>query len=90
MIHTQHDVAENLVIRHLDMADGDTQAQNFLELELDGRANLRDLVAKIFGVGDRGGEFSSCEAMVSTHETKGRRKEKYPLRDRDRVDGVFA
>ena len=33
---TQHDVGENLVVRHLNVADGDTQAKHLLELELDG------------------------------------------------------
>ena len=32
---TQHDIGENLVIRHLNMADSNTKAQYFLELELD-------------------------------------------------------
>ena len=32
---TQHDIGKNLVIRHLNMAHGDTKAQHFLELELD-------------------------------------------------------
>ena len=39
-IRTQHDVAKDLVLGHLNMADGDTQAENLLELELDGGANL--------------------------------------------------
>ena len=32
------------------MADGDTQAENLLELELDRRANLGELVVKVLGV----------------------------------------
>ena len=56
--HTQHDVAENLVLSHVDVADGDTQAENLLQLELDGRANLDDLVVQVLGVGDGGGELA--------------------------------
>jgi len=44
---TQHDISKDLVIRHLDMANSDTKAQHFLELELDRRAHLRELVVQI-------------------------------------------
>ena len=44
---TQHDVTKDLVIRHLNMANSDTKAQHFLELELDRRAHLRELVVQI-------------------------------------------
>ena len=64
-INIQDDVAENLLIRHLDMADS------------------------IPRVGYSGKESSSFKVMVSTHENK-QRKEKNPLRDRDRVDRGFA
>jgi hypothetical protein len=33
--HTQHDVSNHLVVRHLNMTDGDTKAKHLLELELD-------------------------------------------------------
>lgn len=56
---TQHDVAQNLVLSHLDVADGDTQAKNFLQLELDGRADLGDLAAQVLSVRNGGGELSS-------------------------------
>ena len=66
-MRTQHDVAENLVLGHLDVADGDTQAENLLELELDGRADLSDLVAQVLSVRDGGGELAGCERLdVST------------------------
>jgi hypothetical protein len=35
-VHTEHDVGEHLVVCHLDVANGDTEAQNLLQLELDG------------------------------------------------------
>ena len=33
---TEHDVGEDLVVGHLDEADSDAQAENLLQLELDG------------------------------------------------------
>ena len=62
--HTQHDVAENLVLSHLDMADSDTQAEHLLKLELDGRTNLSELVAQVLGVRDGGGELAGWEEEV--------------------------
>ena len=41
------------------MADSDTQAEDLLELELDGRADFVDLVGEVFAVRDGGGELSS-------------------------------
>ncbi len=55
---TQHDVAKNLVVGHLDVADGDTQAENLLKLELDRRADLVQLVAEVLSVRDGGGELA--------------------------------
>lgn len=57
---TQHDIGQDLVIGHLDVADGDTKAENLLELELDRRADLGDLVGKVLSVGDGRGELASC------------------------------
>jgi hypothetical protein len=45
--HTQHDVAEHLIVGHLDMADGDAQAEDLLQLELDRRADLVQLVREV-------------------------------------------
>ena len=61
---TQHDVAENLVIGHLDVTDGDTQAKDLLKLELDGRTDLSELVAQVLGVRDGGGELAGWEEEV--------------------------
>lgn len=55
---TEHDVSENLVLSHLGVADGDTQAQHLLELELDGRADLGELGAEVLGVRNGGGELA--------------------------------
>jgi len=55
----QHNVGDNLVLVHVNVADSDTHAQDLLELELDGGLDFVDLVGKIFGVGDGGREFTS-------------------------------
>ena len=41
------------------MADGDAEAEDLLELELDGRFDFGDLGVEVFGVRDGGGEFAS-------------------------------
>ena len=61
---TQHDVTEDLVLSHLDVADSDTKAENLLQLELDGRADLSELVAQVLGVRDGGGELAGWEEEV--------------------------
>jgi hypothetical protein len=40
------------------VANSNTQAENLLELELDRRANLNNLVVEVFGVRDGGREFA--------------------------------
>ena len=60
LARTQHDVTEDLVLSHLDVADGDTEAQHLLELELDSRADLGDLGSEVLSVRDGGGELASC------------------------------
>jgi len=58
-VDAQHDVGKDLILSHLDMADGNTQAENFLKLELDCRLDFNNLVTKILSVIDGGGELSS-------------------------------
>ena len=86
--HTQHDVAENLVLGHLDVADSDTQAENLLELELDGRADLSQLVVKILRVRHRSRELASCKRMSPSGRTHTPKT--YPLKDRVRGDEESA
>ena len=71
-MRTQHDVAENLVLGHLDVADGDTQAENLLELELDGRLDFGDLAGKVVGVGNWGWELAGY--MIVSYSIKPRLK----------------
>ena len=88
---TQHDVAKNLVVGHLDVADGDTQAENLLELELDRRADLDQLVVQVFGVSDGGGELSGYTRILSLAWWLCIKKRwAHPWRDRDRGDGGSA
>jgi hypothetical protein len=47
---TEHNIGEDLVIIHLDMADCNTQTQNLLELELDGGTNFSEFIVEVFGV----------------------------------------
>jgi len=64
-VDTKHDITQDLILSHLDMANGDTQAKNLLELELDGRADLSELAVQVFVVGDGGGELSSLRETGS-------------------------
>ena len=64
-IRTQHDVAENLVLSHLDVADGDTQAENLLELELDRRADFGELAREFLVVRDGRREGRGLETTRS-------------------------
>jgi len=67
-VDAKHDVTQDLVFSHLDVADGDTQAENLLELELDGRTDLGDLAVKVLIVRDGGGELASL-GETGTKET---------------------
>ena len=60
VVDGQHDVTDELVLGHLNVANSDTHTQNLLQLELDGRLDLSDLVGEIFGVRDGGRELAGC------------------------------
>jgi len=62
-----HDVGEELILGHTDVTDGDTQAENLLQLELDGGTDLISLLADVIDVGDGGGELSG---LVETGSEK--------------------
>jgi len=57
-VDAQHHVSKDLVISHLDMTDGNTQAKNLLKLELDRRTDLSNLVTQILSVRNGGRELS--------------------------------
>ena len=61
VVDGQHDVANKLLIGHVDVADSDTHAENLLELELDGGLDFGDLGAEVLVVGDGGRELAGCE-----------------------------
>jgi hypothetical protein len=61
VVDGQHDVANKLLVGHVDVADSDTHAENLLELELDGGLDVGDLGGEVLVVGDRGGELTGCE-----------------------------
>ena len=58
VVDGQHDVANELLVGHVDVADSDTHAENLLELELDGALNLSDLLLQVLVVRDRSGELA--------------------------------
>jgi len=58
-VDAEHDVSQDLIVIHFNVADGDTQAEDLLELEFDGRADLDDLVAQVLSVRDGSGELAS-------------------------------
>jgi hypothetical protein len=59
VVDSQHDVGDQLVLSHANIADSDTHTQDLLQLELDCRLDFVDLGAQVLVVGDRGGEFTS-------------------------------
>lgn len=60
VVDGQHDVRDQLVLGHAHVADRHPQAQDFLQLELDGRFDFGDLGREIFVVRDGSGEFAGC------------------------------
>jgi hypothetical protein len=69
VVDSQHDVTDQLILSHTDIADSDTHAENLLELELDGGLDIGDLVGEIFSVGDWGWEFASL-GETGSEETR--------------------
>ena len=47
-----------MVFRHVDVSDSDTETEDLLQLELDGRLDFGDLSGEILRVRDGGGELS--------------------------------
>jgi hypothetical protein len=60
VVDSQHDVSNELIFRHANVSDGNTETQNLLKLELDRGTDFSDLVCKIFRVRDRSRELSGC------------------------------
>jgi len=68
-VDTEHDVSEDLVVVHLDVTNSDTQAKDLLELELDGRTDLSNLVGEVLRVGYGGRELAGL-GETGTKETR--------------------
>jgi hypothetical protein len=68
-VDREHGVGKDLLLVHLDVTDSDTEAEDLLELELDGRADLGDLVAKVLVVGDGGRELTGL-GETGTEKTR--------------------
>jgi len=58
VVDGQHDVGHQLLLGHTDVANGNTHAQDFLELEFDGRLDLINLGAQVIRMRDRGWELA--------------------------------
>lgn len=69
VVDGQHDVGDELLLSHLDVTDGDTHAENLLELELDGGLDLVDAACQVVGVRDGGGELAGL-GQTRTQETR--------------------
>jgi hypothetical protein len=92
--HTQHDVTEDLIVSHLDVTNSNTEAEDLLELELDGRADLVELLLEVLGVRDGCGELAGCERIYDVRrrhrEMRVMEEAAYPWKDPDRADGGSA
>lgn len=67
-VDRQHGVLHDVVLGHVDVADGDTETEDLLQLELDGRLDLDDLSVEVLTVRDGGGELSGL-GETRTQET---------------------
>lgn len=63
VVDGEHDVANQRLLLHADVADGDTHAENLLELELDGGLDLVDLASQVISVRDGRGELAGCGGL---------------------------
>ena len=60
VVDGEHQVGNNGLLLHVDVADGNTETQDLLQLELDGGLDVGDLGGHVLSVGDGGGELASC------------------------------
>ena len=58
IVDGKHNVANQLILGHANIADCHTHAKNLLQLELDSRLDFCDFGGEIFGVGHWGREFT--------------------------------
>ena len=60
-VHGKMDVLSQLLLGHLNIANGNIQAENLLHLELDGGLQVEHLRLDVIGVGDQAGELASLK-----------------------------
>ena len=60
VVDGQHDVADELVLRHPHVTHGHPHAQHLFQLELDRRLDLGQFGVEIFRVRDWCGDFAGC------------------------------
>ena len=58
-VHGQVDVLGQFLLGHLNVSNGNIQAENLLHLELDGGLQVEHLCLNVIGVGDQAGELAS-------------------------------
>lgn len=60
VVDGEHQVGDELLLGHANVANGNTKAENLLQLELDGGLDIGDLGGHVLSVGDGGGELAGC------------------------------
>ena len=60
-VHGKMDVLSQLLLGHLNIANGNIQAENLLHLELDGGLQVEHLRLDVISVGDQAGELASLK-----------------------------
>ena len=69
-VNGQVDVGKQLSFRHLDVADGDTEAKGLLELELDGALDFVELLKNVFVGAEQRGELAGLGEGVNNARKK--------------------
>ncbi len=89
IIDGQHDVRDQLILRHAYVANSNTQAEHFLQLKFYCRLDFGDFGGEIFVVGNWGRELAGCKD-VSMRLNVLWGSHQYPWRDLDPGDEVFV
>jgi len=70
-VECHHGVVADLVLVHLSVSDASTEAQNLLQLELDGGLELKNLLGEVIGLGDGSWELTSTVHVGSDQTGDG-------------------
>lgn len=96
VVDGEHQVGDELLLGHADVANGNTKAKNLLQLELDGGLDVGDLGGHVLSVGDGGGELAGCRSLILASVLQALAEgdlsswKTYPWTDRDQGDGGSA